>query len=125
MKKFVLVLLIMTVLVSCNPTRPKLGIKAFYSSSDREIVIEIQNKGEESVKYHPDEIYTCSVSGKDSSFEYTWQSGEEEDFELLVGDVYKVKLQESLPSGLYEMSVITETKNNFKVKHLSTIEVKQ
>jgi len=124
MKKMILVLIAVIFLVSCNPEKPKLAIKAFYVSGDREIVIEIYNNGKETVKYRADEIYTCRVSNKDTSLEYTWQSDEDKEFELLVGDVYKVKLQESLPSGLYEMSVITETKNNFSVKHLSTIEIK-
>ena len=124
MKKIILLIICTLFLISCDQTETKISVKASYDQDEREIIIEIENEGEKSIWYKPDEIFLCKVTNKKSNSEYTWNSDEDESYELSVGEIYKVKLRESLPVGVYEMSVITQTKKNIQVKHLSTIEVK-
>ena len=124
MKKIILLVICALFLISCDQTETKISVKASYDQDEREIIIEIENEGEKSIWYKADEVFLCQVTNKKSNAEYTWNSDEDESYELQVGEIYKVKLRESLPVGVYEMSVITQTKKNIQVKHLSTIEVK-
>ncbi len=124
MKKIILLVICALFLISCDQTETKVSVKASYDQDEREIIIEIENEGEKSIWYKADEVFLCQVTNKKSNAEYTWNSDEDESYELQVGEIYKVKLRESLPVGVYEMSVITQTKKNIQVKHLSTIEVK-
>ena len=124
MKKIILLVICALFLISCDQTETKISVKASYDQDEREIIIEIENEGEKSIWYKADEVFLCQVTNKKTNAEYTWNSDEGESYELQVGEIYKVKLRESLPVGVYEMSVITQTKKNIQVKHLSTIEVK-